>query len=170
MKPLVFNSIMQIRDGNPYIHISSERAKIIKTGWKKPLPVLVRINNKPDKAWQINMMPQGNGGFYLYLHGDVRKASNTKVGDKVEVEVVFDEKYRSGPMHPMPLRFKDALNKNPTAKKNWEALIPSRRKEILRYFSWLKSPEAKDRNLKRALGVLSGGSERFMARSWKEGK
>ena len=40
--------------------------------------------------------------------------------------------------------------------KNWEALIPSRRKEILRYFARLKSKEARARNLDRALHVLSG--------------
>lgn len=43
-----------------------------------------------------------SGSFYLYLHGDVRKASTTKVGDRVHVEVSFDAEYRNGPMHPMP--------------------------------------------------------------------
>ena len=133
------------------------------------MPVLVQINGKPDKPWKINMMPIGNGSFYLYLHGDVRKASNTKVGDKVTVIVNFDEEYESGPMHPMPSWFSSALAKNPTAKKNWGLLIPSRKKEILRYFSWLKSQEAKDRNLKRAMEVLTGKPARFMARPWKKG-
>jgi hypothetical protein len=105
----------------------------------------------------------------LYLHGDVRKASNTKVGDTVNVEVKFDSSYKNGPLHPMPLWFSTALKKNKEAKKNWEQLIPSRKKEILRYFSWLKSQEAIDRNLERALNVLSGRPGRFMARSWNEG-
>jgi len=48
-------------------------------------------------------------------------------------------------------------------------LIPSRQKEILRYFSWLKSIEAQERNLKRAMDVLAGEPKRFMARSWKDG-
>ncbi len=170
MKPLIFSSLMKIRDGNPYVDISKDRVQEIKANWRKPLPVLIRINGKPDKAWKINMMPQGNGGFYLYLHGDVRKASNTKVGDKVEVEIVFDQKYKSGPMHPMPSWFNTALNHNPTAKKNWDKLIPSRQKEILRYFSWLKTPETKERNLQRAMRVLSGKPARFMARSWDKGE
>ena len=53
--------------------------------------------------------------------------------------------------------------------KNWEALIPSRRKEILRYFARLKSTEARERNLERALHVLSGRQGRFMARVWNQG-
>ena len=40
------------------------------------------------------------------------------------------------------------------------------KKEILRYFSQLKSKEARTRNLQRALQVLSGGDGRFMGRSW----
>ena len=115
------------------------------------------------------MMPVGDGNFYLYLHGDVRKASKTKVGDKVEVEIKFDSDYRNGPMHPIPDWFRDALVDNKVAKKNWDALPPSRQKEILRYFSWLKSPEAKKRNLDKALHVLSGKPGRFMARSWHDG-
>jgi uncharacterized protein YdeI (YjbR/CyaY-like superfamily) len=70
----------------------------------------------------------------------------------------------------MPVWFRAALGKNSVARKNWEALIPSRKKEILRYFSALKSAETRERNLARALRVLSGKPERFMARSWSGGK
>jgi hypothetical protein len=130
------------------------------------MPVLVRINGKPRQSWRINMMPAGDGSFYLYLHGEIRKASDTRVGDRVDVEVRFDAAYRGGPMHPMPSRFRSALAKNRKAKKAWEALIPSRKKEILRYFAGLKSMEARERNLKRAMDVLSGKGGRFMARAW----
>ncbi len=158
---------MKIRDGNPYVDISASRARVLKSGWRRPLPVLVRVNGKPAaKPWRINLMPTGTGGFYLYLHGDVRKASQTTVGDLVSVDVAFDAAYRNGPMHPMPAWFRIPLKKNVKAAKAWDALIPSRQKEILRYFSWLKSPEARERNVARALHVLSGKKGRFMARSW----
>jgi len=169
MAVLRFTSGIRIHDGNPYILVTATQAKTIKPGWRKPLPVLVRLNGKPAEAWRINMMPVGDRSFYLYLHGDVRKASGTKVGDRVRVEVGFDARYRNGPQHPVPSWFKAALRKNPKAKKNWEALIPSRKKEILRYFSWLKSQDARERNLDKALHVLSGGKGRFMARAWEGG-
>lgn len=165
-----FSAKIEIYNGNPYVLVSTERATSLQKDWHKPMPVLVQINGQPDPAWRINMMPIGDGSFYLYLHGDVRKASDTKVGDTVQVDVVFDKAYKNGPMHPMPDWFEAALAKNPEAKENWEALTPSRQKEILRYFSWLKSDEAKERNLTKAMHVLSGHSGRFMARSWKDGK
>ena len=168
MPTLRFKSLIEIRDGNPYVLVSAARAKRIKAGWRKPLPVLLQINGQPETPWRINMMPTGSGDFYLYLHGDVRKASRTKVGDTVTVEVRFDAAYKNGPMHPMPSWFRIPLAKNRSAKKAWDALIPSRQKEILRYFSWLKSPAARTRNVERALQVLSGKKGRFMARSWNE--
>ncbi len=68
----------------------------------------------------------------------------------------------------MPTWFKGALSRNELAKREWDRLAPSRQKEILRYFAQLKSPEAKERNLQRALRVLAGGRGRFMARPWNE--
>jgi hypothetical protein len=166
MTKLTFNAIIKIRIGNPYILVSAVRAKKIKAGWKKPMPVLIRINGEPKKAWKINMMPIGNGSFYLYLDGEVRKASKTKVGDRVDVEIEFDSSYRNGPMHDMPEWFRVPLSKNKKARKAWDELTPSRQKEILRYFSWLKSDEAKERNLQKVMSILGGSPGRFMARDW----
>ena len=152
---------------NPYILVSAARAHGIKAGWRKPLPVLVRVNGHPTtRPWRINMMPIGNGAFYLYLHSEVRRASNTKVGDRIRVEIAFDAAYRNGPMHRMPAWFRVPLGNNAKAMKAWKALIPSRKKEILRYLSNLKSAEARARNIARALRALSGKKSRYMARSW----
>lgn len=134
------------------------------------MPVLVQVNGKPEPPWRINMMPVGDGSFRLYLHATVRTASQTKVGDRANFAVSFDAAYKTGPAHPMPPWFSVALAADAMAKSNWKKLSPSRRKEILRYFFGLKSPEARARNLVRALHVLSGGTGRFMARSWSGGK
>ena len=170
MKSFRFSGQIDIREGNPFIYMRSDLVAHIKPDWKRPMPVKIRVNGQPKDWWRINMMPVGNGDFYLYLHGDVRKASKTGVGDTVDVEIVFDDVYKNGPQHPMPDWFKVALDKNRMAHENWLALPPSRQKEILRYFSWLKSDEAKARNLEKAMKMLSGEPGRFMARTWKDGK
>ncbi|HET6324237.1 MAG TPA: YdeI/OmpD-associated family protein [Planctomycetaceae bacterium] len=169
MTTSTFTATIKIRGINPYVLVSAPRANAIKPGWRKPLPVCVRINGKPEKAWRINMMPVGDGSFYLYLHGNVRKASGTAVGDRVRVEIQFDANYRGGPPQRMPSWFQQALEANPQAASNWKALIPSRKKEILRYLSALKSPEARARNLSKVLRMLSGETGRFMARTWTNG-
>ncbi len=168
LSALRFRSTIEINNINPYVLVSAEDACRLKQGWRKPMPVRTRVNGKPAAWWRINMMPVGDGSFYLYLHADVRKAAACKVGDVVEVELVFDADYRSGPAHPIPPAFSAALEGNPVARQAWEALIPSLKKEILRYFEQVKSADAKARHLERAMYVLSGGKGRFMARSWNE--
>ena len=169
-RPVEFRATIRVIGVNPYVLVSKRLADRVKLGWRKPMPVLVRINGKPRECWRINMMPKGDGSFYLYLHGDVRKASGTKTGDRVNVRLSFDTAYRGGPAHAMPSWFKIPLSKNAKAFAAWNALTPSRQKEILRYFSRLKSDDARQRNLERALAALSGRPSRFMARSWTNGK
>src|SRR5581483_7695802 len=166
---LEFTAIIKIRGVNPYVDVSKSQAGRLKTAWRKPMPVLVRVNGQPKMPWHINMMPVGNGDFYLYLHGDVRKASGTKVGDSVLVEITFDDTYRNGPLHTMPEQFALALKQDQVANANWEKLPPSRQKEVLRYFAGLKSSEAKEGNIKKAIDVLSGKPGQFLGRSWHNG-
>jgi hypothetical protein len=64
MPTLRFKSLIEIRDGNPYVLVSAARARRIKAGWRKPLPVLLQINGQPETPWRINMMPTGSGDFY----------------------------------------------------------------------------------------------------------
>jgi hypothetical protein len=115
-------------------------------------------------------MPAGDGSFFLYLHGQVRKDSGTAVGHVVSVTIEFDGLYEGGPSNPMPSWFRDELRRNPKARQGWDGLPPSRQKEIIRYLVQLKSPQAQQRNLQRALHVLAGGKARFMGRAWEAGR
>lgn len=169
MKVCRFQGVVRIRGINPYVDVSGKRAAWLRPGWRRPLPVLVRINGEPKEAARTNLMPAGDGGFYLYLHGAIRKASGVDVGDRVRVEIGFDATYRNGPQHPVPAWFRKALKENARAEENWERLIPSRKKEVLRYFAQLKSDEARKRNLAKAMDALSGSEVRFMARTWTNG-
>jgi len=166
MSALQFRAVIEKAGVNPFVLVSARRAARVQKNWRKPLPVRIRVNGKPESPWRINLMPVCNGSFRLYLHGDVRQASKTKVGDRVTIGLEFDTDYKSGPADPMPAWFSAALGKHPAAATGWRRLIPSRQKEILRYFSRLKSSEAQRRNLQRAIDVLSGRKGRFMARTW----
>ena len=165
-----FRATIKIRGINPYVRVDAQLARRLKKNWRKALPVLVRIIGKSKQSWRISMMPTGDGSFYLYLRETIRNASGTRVGDRVTVELSFDRDYPGGPVHPLPPWLSRALAANPEAKSSWKALIPSRKKEILRYFASLKSPVAKVRNLRRAIAALSGKEVRLMARTWKGGK
>lgn len=168
MASVRFSSRIKKRGINPYVLVSAKLAVQLKEKWRKPLPVLVQVNAQPQPPWRINMMPVGDGSFYLYLNAEVLKASNTRVGDVVEIELQFDAEYQPGPADPMPDWFRQALEQNQRAMQGWDELIPSLKKEILRYMARLKSTEAQVRNTQLAVHVLSGGKARFLARPWNE--
>ena len=169
-KRLRLRARIELNKINPYVLIGAAHAARLQPGWRKPMPVRIQVNGKPSAGWRINMMPVGDGSFFLYLHAEIRKASNTGVGDIVMVTLQFDEEYRSGPVDPMPRALSAGLRTNPVARKAWSKLPPSRQKEILRYLNRLKSPEALRRNVVKAIRVLAGTRARFMARPWSNGR
>ncbi|HEV2230710.1 MAG TPA: YdeI/OmpD-associated family protein [Thermoplasmata archaeon] len=164
-----FSSRIQLRGVNPFILVSRRRAHSIRPSWRRPLPVVVRMNGRATPVWRTSLMPAGDGNFYLYLHGALRKATESAVGDRVRVELRFDPTYRGGPQQPMPRWFAAALRGDRRAAAGWNALSPSRKKEIVRYFAGLKSSAPRARNLERAMHVLAGGRGRFMGRDWASG-
>jgi len=164
---LRIRATIAIRGINPFVPVSAAQATRLKPGWRRAMPVLVQVNGQPQPPCRTNLMPAGDGSFYLYLDETVRQASGTKLGDKVQVTLAFDTDYRGGP-ETMPRWFSAALNRTPAAKKGYAALSPSRKKEVVRYLARLKSAEARARNLEKALYVLAGGKARFMARSWND--
>ena len=166
MREIEFRATIELRGSNPYILVSAEQAAALAPGWRRPMPVLVQLNGGPTPPWRINMMPAGDGSFYLYLDGEVRKASGTDLDDIVEVSIVFDCAYRPGPQHDMLPEFASRLDGDRLASARWEGLPPSLKKEILRYLANLKSDAARQRNIERAIRVLGGAKERFMARAW----
>jgi hypothetical protein len=170
-----FTAVAKIRGVNPFVSVSAVLVERLKPGWRRPLPVRVRIHGKlkegcqPESTWRTNLMPAGDGSFFLYLNEAMRGGTGVAVGSRIRVELEFDASYRNGPQHPMPSWFSKALRENEMAKKHWAALTPSRKKEVLRYFAQLKSAEARERNVLRALHVLSGATGRFMGRTWTNG-
>lgn len=168
-RPVAFRSRIELDGINPFVRVGRHRAARLRPGWRKPMPVLVRIDGAPAEPWRINLMPKRDGSFSLYLHGKLRKASGAKVGDRVSIEIAFDGGYRPGPAR-MPPYFAAALEARPDARAGYQALPPARQKELVKLFARLKSGEARERNLELALRALSGERMRFMARDWNGGR
>jgi len=154
-----FSAKIQIIGVNPYVLLPE---KVLKDLFKQAgkdkgaLQVKGTLNNKP----YIQNLVKYSDKWRLYLNGPMRKAAGIDVGDMAKVEIEFDPKPRTIPMHP---KLKAAFTKNKTVKATFDKLPPSRQKEIIRYISNLKSEEAIDKNIKRALGFLAG-KERFIGR------
>jgi uncharacterized protein YdeI (YjbR/CyaY-like superfamily) len=90
----------------------------------------------------------------------MRKAAGKETGDTAVFEISFDPEERKVSMHP---ELEKALKANSKAKKVFDSLPPSRRNEIIKYISFLKTEESVKKNVARALQFLQG-KERFVGR------
>ena len=169
-----FSPRILIINGNPYVRPPQALLEsIFRQAGKDKGPISVRgkLNEAPFQQSVVRYQ----GDWKLYINGIMAKKAGLDytgsitaiVGREVKVEVEFDP---HPPTYPMIEPFQKALNKHPRAKSAYEQLTPGRKKEILRYFSFMKSKEALQRNIEKALQVLSGKEARFMARTWKNGK
>jgi len=146
-----FSAEIKIIGINPYVLLPSTLLKYIfqKAGKDKgAIPVQLKIGGSDF----IQNLVKYNGKWRLYLNGPMRKVAGKDVDDRIEIQIDFDPKPRTTPIHP---KLKKAFIENPTAKNAFEKLSPSRQKEILRYINFLKSEESVDKNIKRAIAHLT---------------
>jgi hypothetical protein len=144
---------------NPYVLVPNAILKAVfkKAGKDKGA---IPIRGKLDGHAYIQTLVRYSGKWRLYLNTPMRKAAKKDVGDTIKVKIEFDPVERVIPIHP---KFLKALQANKNAKQTFEKLAPSRQKEIVRYIGSLKSEEARDKNITRAMGFLSG-TGRFVGR------
>jgi hypothetical protein len=144
---------------NPYVLIPSKILRQIFIQAEKnkgPIPVSGTV----DGHTFIQTLIKYSGKWRLYLNTRMRKACGKDVGDMVLIEINFDDKERTTPVHP---QMEVALNKNAAAKNVFMNLPPSRQKEILRYINLLKTDESVKKNIDKAIQFLNG-NQRFIGR------
>lgn len=145
-----FHARIYIIGVNPYVLLPTRVLKIILRQAKKekgPIPVRGEI----DGHLFLQTLVKYSGKWRLYINTPMRKAANRKLGEIVTISIEFDPVARIIPQHK---KLEDALNGNPKARKVFDSLSPSRRKEIVRYISGLKMEASVERNVERAIRFL----------------
>ena len=142
-------------------------AKIYKVGINACVAVPLSITNRmkvfkgyiPVKG-KINgfeflqtLVPIKGAEYRLYVNGLMLKGGNAKVGDTLKFIIEQDLASRLADDIPMPKEFKNELAKN-KLQAQFNKLIPSRRKDILKYLNNLKTKEALLKNISKVIGQL----------------
>ena len=154
-----FTAKIRIIGVNPYVPVP---ARILKTVFAQAgkdrgkIPVRIKI----DSHEFIQTLIKYSGSWRLYLNTPMRKAAGKETGDVADFEIAYDPHKRKTVLHPGLRR---ALNNNNDAKIVFDRLSPSMQLEVTRYISNLKTREAVDRNITRAINFLLG-KERFIGR------
>lgn len=144
---------------NPYVSVPEEiLSKIFAAANKEkgPIPICGNVNGKP----YLQTLVKYAGEWRLYINTLMLENSPKRIGEKIQISVAFDPIERIINMHPL---LEKALEKNQNANSVFENLPPSRKKEIIRYISNLKSEEKIKENVAKAIKFLEG-KERFVGR------
>ncbi len=150
--------MMKIRN-NPFVFIPTEILLEIFQQAKKHkghIPVRGTINGKPYQQTLVKY----SGDWRLYVNMVMLKNSPKRIGEVLEVGIECDPSDRTIEPHP---KWTKALKENKEAKEIFDNLSLSRKKEIVRYISNLKTENSIDKNVKRAINFLLG-KESFVGR------
>ncbi|HEX8315154.1 MAG TPA: YdeI/OmpD-associated family protein [Flavisolibacter sp.] len=116
-------------------------------GGKKPL-VVVTLNKYTYRSAVAKMADK----FLISLSAENRKNANVKGGDELEINLELDTAPRTV---DVPLELQKALDKNATAKINFEKLASSKKKALVLSLNEAKTDETRMRRIEKALQTLS---------------
>ena len=154
-----FKAEIQVIGINPFVSVPDKiLQKIFKQAEKEkgPIPICGTVNDKPYKQTLVKY----KGEWRLYINTFMLKDSPKHIGKTISITVEFDSVSRT---IQAPEKFLKALNANKKAKAVFDSSIPSLQLEIVRYLANLKTEEALDRNVTKAINFLLG-KERFIGR------
>lgn len=148
----LFSATIEIIGINPFVFVPEDILNSIFIEAKKNkghIPIKGTVNGNPYQQTLVKY----SGEWRLYINTTMLKNSPKRIGEMIELSVMFDPVERVVDMHP---KFEQALNENKEAKASLERLRPSLRDEIIRYISSLKTEESIDKNIKKAIDYLMG--------------
>lgn len=98
----------------------------------------------------------GTGCHLIILRKDVRKAIGKNVGDKIKVELEQDVEERKV---EIPADLKKAFSAKPKAKKFFETLSYSNKREFAQWLTSAKKIETRESRLEQTIEKLLAGKK-----------
>jgi hypothetical protein len=147
-----FEAELEIIGINPFVSVPEPVLEALfdaagrRTG---PIAICGMLNDAPYRQSLVRF----RGAWRLYVNTTMLKDSPRLVGERLTLTVAHDPIGRSAPASP---EFERALADNAAAKATFDALTPSRQREIVCYIAALKSPANVERNVARAIAFLTG--------------
>lgn len=154
-----FSAKIEMIGVNPFVFVPENILQHIfmQAGKNKGfIPITGTINQQMYKQTLVKY----SGHWRLYINTSMLKNSPKRIGEEIMVTIGFDAESRA---IETPPKLVQALNENTEAKTVFDNLPASRRLEIVRYLSRLKTEETLNKNINRAIQFLLG-KERFIGR------
>jgi len=132
-----------------YVSIPFDVEKLY--GAKGHVKVKAWFDGHPYRGILANM---GTGGHIIGVKKEIRSAIQKKVGDTVSVELELDMEER---ILELPIVLKSAFARNPNAKKFFDTLSYTNRKEYAVWISSAKKEETQKKRLEETISKLLKG-------------
>lgn len=145
-----FKATIKLVGINPCVRVPARITKsFAQRGY---VPVIVHIERGRVSS---TLVPIGAGGHRLYINAAMLRLTDARVGKSVVLGLELDKQTR---MPAMPDDLSSALAASGLAQQRWDALVPSKRKEIIRYLSFAKTAATRARNLTKLLTIVNSPS------------
>lgn len=150
-----FTATIEIIGVNPYVFVPGDILQqiFLKAGKSAgPIPVRGSIQGMPYAQTLVRYA----GEWRLYINMKMLKNSPQRVGEEITISIEYDPSDRLLPLNPV---LEAALLRDKEAQATFDSLSPSRRHEINRYISGVKSEEKILENVQRAIEYLHGNAK-----------
>lgn len=143
-----FSAIIEKTGINPYVDVPARITGKLKAN-RGYIPVKGAINGF---SFVQNLVPVKNKPYRLFVNGPMLKGALAKTGDSVKFSIEQDPNPEARTPEMLPALKKALLKEELYAV--FERQTPSRKKEVLKYFSFLKTEETITRNIEKLVGQL----------------
>jgi hypothetical protein len=99
-----------------------------------------------------SLVPVKDGPYRLFVNMATLKGAAAKSGDRVEF-VIEQDTFKRPKEYPIPHLLRDALRKNQLTKA-FNELTPARRRDILKYLSYVKAETTMNKNIDKLIKQL----------------
>lgn len=138
---------------NPCVKVPLRVTKIME-----PVKGYIRIKGKiNDHAFEQTLVPVKGSNYRLFVNGPMLKGSKLTVGMTGRFELEQNVSKKPAQDSTMSSDFRKQLT-DENVLYEFKNLTPYRQKEILRYLYYLKSTEARIRNMKKVINQLKTGN------------
>jgi hypothetical protein len=147
MTELQLHTVLEGRGPAAAIILTDEQVASLGAG--KAFPVIVDFG---DRSIRLRLSRMGGQNMIGFSKAS-RAEADVEIGDEIEVTIRVDAAER---VIEIPPALAEALDADPAARAAFDALAPSKRKEMARQIADAKQDETRQRRLEKVLGELRG--------------
>lgn len=146
----IFRATICRQGPNPYIDVPQSVSRAFEAYARAGrVSVVGRLNKAPIRA---TLIPARRGRHRLFVNSGMRSAAGVGVGDTVR----FELRPTKPDSVPLPADVAAYFRKTNSARRAFQALPPSHRRELLRYIDDARTPETRRRRIEKSIAHVLG--------------